>query len=188
MIQNSSPVTNDASEPESSRHTGNSYANIDPSTLNPAPVPPAGMCIPTNYVNVTPTCVTSSQDTTQGQQTEQRHSLDLNHVSEISKNSTKAETPGQAGENKVTDDVQGQDNVLTEVQGKNNEEYVDTNLANSLEGVDVPDTGKLPEYMNVDVPQDQKTGATKKVPAPPVPPRGKVTFISFYLSYSIIIL
>ncbi|XP_048267052.1 phosphoinositide 3-kinase adapter protein 1 isoform X2 [Bombus terrestris] len=171
LIQNSSPVTNDASESESTRHSGNSYANIDPSTLNPAPVPPAGMCIPTNYVNVTPACVTSSQETTQGQQSEQRHSLDLNHISETSKNSTKAETPSQAGENKVTDDVQGQDNVLTEVQGKNNEEYVETNLANSSEGVDVPDTGKLPEYMNVDVPQDQKAGATKKVPAPPVPPR-----------------
>ncbi|XP_043522299.1 uncharacterized protein LOC122535128 isoform X3 [Frieseomelitta varia] len=169
MIQNSLPVT--TSDSDSSRRPGNSYANIDPSVLNPAPVPPAGMCIPTNYVNVIPACVTSFQEAIQRQQTEQRHSLDLSHASEASKNSTKVETANQTGENKVADNVQGQGHIVNEAQSPNNEEYVETDLMNDSEGVDVLDTGKLPEYMNVDIPQDQKTGATKKMPAPPVPPR-----------------
>ena len=51
MIQNSCPATTDILESDASsrQHPGNSYANIDPATLNSAPVPPAG--IPTNYVN-----------------------------------------------------------------------------------------------------------------------------------------
>lgn len=149
--------------------------------LNPAPVPPAGMCIPTNYVNVIPACVTSFQETVQRHQTEQRHSLEVSHASEASKNSTKVETANQTGESKVADSVQGQGHVVNEAQSQKNEEYVETNLMNDSEGVDVPDIGKLPEYMNVDIPQDQKTGATKKMPAPPVPPRGKMILLSFSL-------
>ncbi|CAL7952184.1 unnamed protein product [Xylocopa violacea] len=169
MIQNSSPVTADASESEAPRHPANSYANVNPSALNPAPVPPAGMCIPTNYVNVTPGCqVTSYQEPGQGSQTEQRHSPDTADACETSKNAAKAETPERIGETKV-DDARGQ--ATSEAHSKGNEEYVETDLVNSSEGVDVPDTGKLPEYMNVDVPQDLKAGATKKAPAPPVPPR-----------------
>ncbi|XP_017762185.1 PREDICTED: phosphoinositide 3-kinase adapter protein 1 isoform X2 [Eufriesea mexicana] len=171
MIQNSSPMTTEAIESDSPKQPGNSYANIDPSPVNSAPVPPAGMCIPTNYVNVTPACISSFQEVVQGHQAEQRHSLDSDHVAESSKNQSKVETSNQTGENKVIDEVQGQDHAVNEIQSKNSEEYVETDLVNGSESVDVPDIGKMPEYMNVDVPQDHKVDANKKVPAPPVPPR-----------------
>lgn len=183
MIQNSSSITTEATESESPKQPGNSYANIDPSSVNSAPVPPAGMCIPTNYVNVTPACVTSFQEVVQGHQTEQRHSLDSGHVAESSKNQSKAEATNGTGEkeSKIINDVPGQDHAVNEIQSKNSEEYVETDLVNGgSQGVDVPDIGKMPEYMNVDVPQDHKIDANKKVPAPPVPPRGKITF--FFLS------
>lgn len=173
MIQNSSPATTDILESDaSSRHPGNSYANIDPTTLNSAPVPPAG--IPTNYVNVRPACVTSFQETVQGHQIEQRHLLESSHVCETSKNSFKVETSNNGqGQDHITNEIQGKNNqghVANEVESKSNEEYVETNLMNNSEDVDVPDIGKLPEYMNVDVPQDHKADVTN-MPAPPVPPR-----------------
>ncbi|KOC60913.1 Phosphoinositide 3-kinase adapter protein 1 [Habropoda laboriosa] len=173
MIQNTCAAATDAAESDPSRQPGNSYANIDPSTLNSAPVPPAGMCIPTNYVNVTPVCVTSSQETVQGHQTEQSHTPDSSHTSESSKNSSKIEASNRTTENKVNDSVQAQGH---EIQSRSNEEYVETDLVNGSEGVDVPDTCKMPDYMNVDVPQDLKIGA-KKAPAPPVPPRGRLIFL-----------
>lgn len=182
MIQNSSPATTDILESDaSSRHLGNSYANIDPSTLNCAPVPPAG--IPINYVNVTPACVTSFQETVQGHQTEQRHSLESSHVCETSKNSSKIETSNNGqDQDHITNEIQSKNNqghVANEIESKSNEEYVETNLMNSSEDVDVPDIGKLPEYMNVDVPQDHKADITN-MPAPPVPPRGKIVFFFFF--------
>lgn len=187
MIQNSSPATTDILESDaSSRHPGNSYANIDPTTLNSAPVPPAG--IPTNYVNVRPACVTSFQETIQGHQIE-RHSLESNHVCETSKNSFKVETSnnGQSDQDHIMNEAQSKNNqghVANEVESKSNEEYVETNLMNNSEDMDVPDIGKLPEYMNVDVPQDHKADITN-MPAPPVPPRGKIIFFFFLIYTSI---
>ncbi|KAG9433537.1 phosphoinositide 3-kinase adapter protein 1 isoform X1 [Apis mellifera carnica] len=174
MIQNSCPATTDILESDASsrQHPGNSYANIDPATLNSAPVPPAG--IPTNYVNVRPACVTQFQETVQGHQIEQRHTLESNHVCETSKNSFKVETSNNGqDQDHTTNEVQCKNNqghVANEVESKSNEEYVETNLMNNSEDVDVPDIGKLPEYMNVDVSQDHKADTTN-MPAPPVPPR-----------------
>lgn len=193
MIQNSSPATTDILESDaSSRYLGNNYANIDPSTLNSAPVPPAG--IPTNYVNVTPACVTSFQETVQGHQTEQRHSLESSHACETSKNSSKIVTSNNGqDQDRITNEIQSKNNqghVANEIESKSNEEYVETNLMNSSEDVDIPpDIGKLPEYMNVDVPQDQKADITN-MPAPPVPPRGKKIFFffSFFRPYEYFIM
>ncbi|XP_076237197.1 DBB domain-containing protein stumps isoform X2 [Calliopsis andreniformis] len=166
MIQNSAPATTEASDMDSPRMPGNSYANINPSTLTSAPVPPPGMCIPTNYVNVTPPCVTPFQEPLQGHHNEQRHASESGHVSEASKSSSNSETAGQAEEDKV--DSQGQS--VNDLASKSSEEYVETNLANGPGDVDVPDGGRMPDYMNVDISQDFKLGA-KKAPAPPVPPR-----------------
>lgn len=181
MIQNSCPATTDILESDASsrQHPGNSYANIDPATLNSAPVPPAG--IPTNYVNVRPACVTQFQETVQGHQIEQRHTLESNHVCETSKNSFKVETSNNGqDQDHTTNEVQCKNNqghVANEVESKSNEEYVETNLMNNSEDVDVPDISKLPEYMNVDVSQDHKADTTN-MPAPPVPPRGKIVFFT----------
>ncbi|XP_034191288.2 DBB domain-containing protein stumps [Osmia lignaria lignaria] len=167
MIQNSSPAT-DNPESEIPKHPGNSYANIEPSTLNSAPVPPPGMCIPTNYMNVVPASVTTFQEPVQEQQTEQNHSPDSGHASESSKKSSKVETPTRPEQEKV---IHGQGQHMDDVRGKGNEEYVETDSVNGLEGIDVPDSCKMPEYMNVEVSQDLKAGGVKKTPAPPVPPR-----------------
>ena len=62
-------------------------------------------------------------------------------------------------------------NTWTTFEVKETKEYVETDSVNGLEGVDVPDSCKMPEYMNVEVSQDLKAGGVKKTPAPPVPPR-----------------
>nr|XP_012151400.1 PREDICTED: phosphoinositide 3-kinase adapter protein 1 isoform X2 [Megachile rotundata] len=160
MIQNSSPAM-DTPESESCRQPGNSYANIEPSTLNSTPIPPPGMCIPTNYMNVAPACVSSFQEPVQ----EQTEHSDSGHASELSKNSSK-ETHSE--EEKASGNTHDKGQHVDDVRGKENEEYVETDSVNGSEGVDVPDTCKMPEYMNVDVSQDVKV---KKTPAPPVPPR-----------------
>lgn len=165
MIQNSASA--DASELDPSRHPGNSYANVDPSAMSSAPVPPPGMCIPTNYVNVAPPCVTGFPEPPQGHPAEQRHA-ESGQVSEASKSK---ETPGEVEEDKVVD---GQGQSANQPSSSN--EYVETGSVNELGDADVPDGCRMPDYMNVDIPQDLKVG--KKLPAPPVPPRGKIPWFS----------
>ncbi|XP_076662870.1 DBB domain-containing protein stumps isoform X3 [Andrena cerasifolii] len=168
MIQNSAPGVADASEPEPPGHPGCSYANVDPSTLHSAPVPPPGMCIPKNYVNVAPPCVTAFQEPVQGHQAEHSHASDLAQAPETSKNSAKVEASGRVEEERAL--VEGQGQSVNHLASKSNEEYVETDLVNGSGGVDVVDCGRMPDYMNVDVCLDLKVVA-KKVPAPPVPPR-----------------
>ncbi|XP_054001924.1 uncharacterized protein LOC128888813 isoform X2 [Hylaeus anthracinus] len=157
MIQNSGPAMAEAPQPDpSTRHPTNSYANVvDPSPLNSGPVPPPGMCIPTNYyMNVASACVLPFPETVQRQ------------TFESSKNSTTVDAPSQQDEINVLVDDQGQ---ATNFTCKSNEEYVETDLVNCHD-VDVTDSGRMPDYMNVSLSQDLMVGP-KKVPAPPVPPR-----------------
>nr|XP_031841566.1 phosphoinositide 3-kinase adapter protein 1 isoform X2 [Nomia melanderi] len=165
MIQNPSPGVANTPDSEQPRHPSNSYANIEPAPLNSAPAPPPGMCIPTNYMNVTPARVTPFQEVVQGQQ---RHSTELAQTPECSKNLAKADTP-KSEDIKTLADGQGQ--AADVAVNKSNEEYVETDLVNGSCDVDVPDCGRMPDYMNVDLSQDLKVTA-KKAPAPPVPPRG----------------
>ncbi|XP_026669368.1 phosphoinositide 3-kinase adapter protein 1 isoform X2 [Ceratina calcarata] len=138
MMQSSSDVSEEAL-----KNSEKSYANVDPSTLNSAPVPPVG--VPTNYANVTPSCVASPR------------------ANDEEDNSSKVELSDQT-ESRASDEVR--ESSTDEVKGTGNEEYVETNVASGTEGVDVPDSVKMPDYMNVDVSQE-----FKKKPAPPVPPR-----------------
>ncbi|XP_076618941.1 DBB domain-containing protein stumps isoform X1 [Colletes latitarsis] len=160
MIQN--PAIANTPEPDVPRHPGNSYANIDPTAFNSTPVPPPGMCIPANYVNVTPACVTTFREHVHGLP------ADSAPASESAKNSAKVETPARSEETKDLADGQGQ--IVNNNTSKSNEEYVETDLVNCRD-VDVTDSSKMPDYMNVDLSQDFKIAAAKKTPAPPVPPR-----------------
>ncbi|XP_076642587.1 DBB domain-containing protein stumps isoform X2 [Halictus rubicundus] len=163
MLQGSSPGIADTPDSDAARQPGNSYANVEPAVVNPAPAPPPGMCIPTNYMNITPGRVTPLQEVVQSQQ---RNSGDLSQVAETPKNPAKVETPSE--DVKTPDEGQGP--AADTVANKNNEEYVETDLVNGSCDVDVPDGGRMPDYMNVDLSQEIKV--VKKAPAPPVPPRG----------------
>ncbi|KZC10757.1 Phosphoinositide 3-kinase adapter protein 1 [Dufourea novaeangliae] len=175
MMQTPSPAVIDTPEPDSSRHPGTSYANIDPVTSSTGPIPPPGMCIPANYMNVTPSGrVTPFPETVQGQRTgEQRHSTDLTQTTESSKNSAKVEAPTRPTELKIPGD--GQCQAMNTIESKCHEEYVETDLVNGSGDTDVTDGARMPDYMNVDLSQDLKF-AGKMAPAPPVPPRGEIYF------------
>nr|XP_033332433.1 uncharacterized protein LOC117223941 isoform X2 [Megalopta genalis] len=164
MLQGSSPASADTPDTDPPRHPGNSYANVEPAAANSAPAPPAGMCIPTNYMNVTPGHATPIQEA----QSQQRHSAEVAQTPETSKNPAKVETP-MTEDAKTPAEGQGPAIEAT-AANKSNEEYVETDLVNGSCDVDVPDGARMPDYMNVDLSQELKIA--KKAPAPPVPPRG----------------
>ncbi|KAK2582091.1 hypothetical protein KPH14_002793 [Odynerus spinipes] len=149
--------------------TKRSNTHMDPSSIiitsTVAPVPPPGMCIPTNYVNTMPTCLSSSSQITRSYDT-----LDGpdRPIEASSSNSIKVEA--------IIEPVptSSEDNASVDPSKRNsksegNEEYVQTDSNNE-------DNNKLHhEYMNVGMnSQDivKIVGAIpKKWPAPPVPPR-----------------
>ncbi|KAF7411823.1 hypothetical protein HZH66_000719 [Vespula vulgaris] len=153
--------------------TKRSNTHIDPSSINitssVTPVPPPGMCIPSNYVNAMPVCVlSSSSQTTRSNETTDGLDRPIEPNSNSNSNSIEVEV--------VIEPIpsSNEENVSVEQNKHNpgsdsNEEYVQTDVNNE-------DSSKLHhEYMNLGMnSQDivKIVGAIpKKWPAPPVPPR-----------------
>lgn len=159
--------------PEVSEKSEDPANNVESSFSTKTPLPPAapGMCIPTDYVNVAP--VNEGSINAQPPDTRVWSEKPASVVETPSETRHQSEIPAGDTENSKKA-VAGHD-----VAG-NSEEYVRADSIednNSSIGVDVTDSPRLPEYMNIGVPSEQEiariVGALpKKMPAPPVPPRG----------------
>ncbi|XP_043488203.1 uncharacterized protein LOC122515076 isoform X2 [Polistes fuscatus] len=152
-------------------NTKQSNTHIDPSSINitssVTPVPPPGMCIPSNYVNTMPVCILSSSN-----QTTRSHDALLNGLGRStetnSSNSIEVEAIIEPVPSSNEDNVSVQQNKLHS-GSENNEEYVQTDVNNE-------DSSKLHhEYMNLGMNSQDIVkivgSIPKKWPAPPVPPR-----------------
>ncbi|KAI4472836.1 hypothetical protein M0802_016481 [Mischocyttarus mexicanus] len=149
-----------------------SNTHLDPSSINitssVTPVPPPGMCIPSNYVNTMPVGVLSSSN-----QTARSHdALDSIGRSVETNSSNSIEVKAIIEPVPSSND----DNLSVELNKPHsgsecNEEYVQTDVNNE-------DNGKIHhEYMNLGMNSQEIVkiigSIPKKWPAPPVPPRSK---------------
>ncbi|XP_018046164.1 PREDICTED: phosphoinositide 3-kinase adapter protein 1 isoform X2 [Atta colombica] len=139
-----------------------SYTNIDPAALIFTPIAPTGMCIP-DY--------TSNESTSNSVHVD-REAVEehINDTVEACSNTTKVKPPfAQSVVDEVDSALRGQETIC-------DEEHVPTDSANISKNMNEVTETKMPEYMNlaVNISHDAKVlGAIpKKLPAPPVPPRG----------------
>lgn len=149
--------------------SNNSYTNIDPTALIFTPIAPPGMCIPDYTGNES----TSNDSVHVDRETVEEH---INDTVEACPNTAKVKPPFvQSAVDEVDSAlaVRGQETAET----VRNEEHVPTNSANISKNMNEVTETKMPEYMNLAVNMSHDAvkvlGAIpKKLPAPPVPPRG----------------
>ena len=139
-------------------------------TKTPLPPPPPGMCIPIDYMNILP----FNQSPSIVQQSATPETQVFNGIPDSTNESVTTD-------NHIPVEIIGKD-IENQIQANqatgNCAEYVQTDSIeeNNLAGQDMTDSVRLPEYMNINVPSEQDVmivaALPKKLPAPPVPPRG----------------
>lgn len=149
------------------KHTANnSYTNIEPVASNFTLIAPPGMCIPD--------CKSNESSSIDFVHVDQKKHLDntTEECSDITKVKSAVTQP-------VVDEV---DSALI-IQGQEtagairDEEYVPTDSVKISKNTNEATETKIPEYMNLAVNISHDTAKVlgaipKKLPAPPVPPRG----------------
>ncbi|XP_025074367.1 uncharacterized protein LOC105428464 [Pogonomyrmex barbatus] len=158
-------------ETEGIKHVAsNSYTNIEPISSNFIPVVPPGMCIPDCTSNESTSADSVHVDR---QVAGERH---LDDTAEACSDTTKVKPSfAQPAIDEIDSAlaIRGQETVGT----THDEENVSTNLSNVSRNMNEATEIRMPEYMNlaVNIGHDAAKilGAIpKKLPAPPVPPRG----------------
>jgi hypothetical protein len=158
-------------ETEATKHAGNSYTNIEPAASNFTPVAPPGMCIPD---------CTSNESTSIDSVHVDREAAEeyLDDTTERCADTAKVKPTPLA--QPVVDEV---DSALV-VRGQEttetirNEEHISSaDSANISKNTNEATETRMPEYMNLAVNMGHNAAKVlgaipKKLPAPPVPPRG----------------
>lgn len=179
FLQNVSSDKN-PEEIAATKHTGNnnSYVNVDPSTLNfTPPVAPSGMCIPD--CNETVSADSARVDCEIA--IKEHHDDDT--VEASCSDMTKVKPS-------VVDEV---DSALTvraqETVGmKYDEGHASANSTSILKNTNEASETRVPEYMNLAVNMSHEAAKVlgaipKKLPAPPVPPRGTIFQLYNFIIY-----
>ncbi|XP_011156568.2 uncharacterized protein LOC105193712 isoform X2 [Solenopsis invicta] len=158
-------------ETEATKHAGNSYTNIEPAASNFTPVAPPGMCIPD---------CTSNESTSIDSVHENREVAEeyFDDTTETCADTVKVKpTPLAQPDVDEVDSalvVRGQETTGT----MRNEEHVSSaDSANISKNTNEATETRMPEYMNLAVKMGHDAAKVlgaipKKLPAPPVPPRG----------------
>ncbi|KAG5332224.1 BCAP protein, partial [Acromyrmex heyeri] len=147
--------------------SNNSYTNIGPAALIFTPIAPTGMCIP-DY--------TSNESTSNDSVHVDREAMEehINDTVEACSNITKVKPPfAQSAVDEVDSALRGQETTET----IRDEGHVSTDSANISKNINEVTETKMPEYMNLAVNMSHDAAKVlgaipKKLPAPPVPPRG----------------
>ncbi|XP_012525011.2 uncharacterized protein LOC105830310 isoform X2 [Monomorium pharaonis] len=161
-------ISSDKRQEETKATKHNSYTNIEPAASNFTPVVPPGMCIPDCASNES----TSIDSVHVDRETPEKH------LNDTDPDIAKVKPPSLA--QSIVDEV---DSALA-VQGQEitetirDEKHVSTDSANISKNTnEATETTRMPEYMNLAA--NMGHGAAKvlgavpkKLPAPPVPPRG----------------
>ncbi|XP_070151881.1 uncharacterized protein Stumps isoform X2 [Polyergus mexicanus] len=160
-------VTSDKNQGEvaSTKYAGNSYTNIDPSTSNfTPPVAPPGMCIPdcTSNETVSADFVRADREIA----IKEHHGDNIVDMAKV-----KTSVVDEVDSNTLA--IRGQETIVM----KYDEGHASANATNISKNTNEASETRMPEYMNLAVNmghEDVKVlGAIpKKLPAPPVPPRG----------------
>jgi hypothetical protein len=152
--------------------SNNNYMNANPSNIIPIP---SGICIP-DCVAGDATIIADL-----GQESAKEHHGDFNETrdSEACSEITKMKPLSQSSVDEIDSASQGQESAGMKYE----QEHVPTDSANVLRNTNKATETKMPEYMNLAVNMGHDAinslGAIpKKLPAPPVPPRG-MTFRDF---------
>lgn len=149
------------------KYAGNSYTNINPSTSNfTLPVAPPGMCIPDCSETVSADSVRVNCETTIAE----HRGDDIEACSDMTN-----VRPSVVDE--VDSALRGQETIGT----KYDEGRVLSDSTNISKNMNEATEIRMPEYMNLAINMGHETtkvlGAIpKKLPAPPVPPRG-ITYV-----------
>lgn len=152
------------------RASNNSYTNIEPAVSNFTPIAPPGMCIPDCTINES---TSIDSDNVNREIAEER----LDDTAEACSDTVKVKKPplAQPAVDEVDSAlaVRGQETART----IRDDEHVPTDSANISKNTNEATETRMPEYMNlaVNIGHDaaKVLGAIpKKLPAPPVPPRG----------------
>ncbi|XP_018400300.1 PREDICTED: phosphoinositide 3-kinase adapter protein 1 [Cyphomyrmex costatus] len=149
--------------------SNNSYTNIDPVASISTPIAPPGMCIP-DY---------TSNESTSNDSVHMDREVVEEHIDDIAKacpNTAKMKSPFTQSTVDEVDSalaVRGQETAGT----IRDEEHVPTDSANILKNINEVTEIKMPEYMNLAINMSHDAAKVlgaipKKLPAPPVPPRG----------------
>ncbi|XP_029666483.1 phosphoinositide 3-kinase adapter protein 1 [Formica exsecta] len=163
FIQN---VSSDKNQEEvaSTKYAGNSYTNIDPSTSNfTPPVAQPGMCIPD--------CTSNETVSADSVRIDCENAIKEHHGDDIA-DMTKVK-PSVVDEVDSTLTIRGQETIVM----KYDEGHAPANTTNISKNTNEAIETRMPEYMNLAVNMGHEAvkvlGAIpKKLPAPPVPPRG----------------
>jgi len=159
--------------------SNNNYMNANPSNIIPIP---SGMCIPDCAADDTTVVADLGQENAKERHGDLNETRDSEACSEITKMKP---SMSQSSVDEIDSVSQGQESVGM----KYDQEHVPADSANVLRNTSKVTETKMPEYMNLAVNMGHDAinslGAIpKKLPAPPVPPRGMIfrNFAQMYIA------